>query len=174
MPFNKLAVYSTLLSLEAYTLQQRNEALLFIYERDIYNNPQLKFRGKGVRPMKSLDNEATKLTHLAHLINKESVDEFGVKKRDNFDIQRSKRLHWVKYHICETNPIAIKVFNYIDRIKGIDYRRTYIYDEVQKYVVILEPKRDGSDNMYLITAFYFDEPYYIKQLNQKFKKRVID
>ena len=172
MPFNKITKYSDLLSLESYNETQRTETLLSIYERDIFDNTSLKFRGNTIRPMKSIDDDNTKRTHFAHLTCKTSKDENKIEKRNCFDIQRSKRLHWIKYHILESCPSKIKVFNYMDRIRDKNYLRTYIYDEIENYIIILEKKRDASDCMYIITAYYIDEKYTKEQINKKYKKRI--
>lgn len=172
MPLNKIAVYPTLLSLESYNETQRKATLLSIYERDIFNNTSLKFRNNTVRPMKAVDSNDTKLTHFSHLTCKTSKDEDGIERRNCFDLQRSKRLHWVRYHILESSPSRIKVFNYMDRIRNKNYLRTYIYDEGESYIIILEPKRDTSEYMYIISAYYLDEPYAKKQIDQKYKKRL--
>ena len=51
------------------------------------------------------------------------VDE-KTKKRD-FDIHRSQRLHWVKYHIEEKKKKNVLIFSAKDK----NGKRTYIYDE---------------------------------------------
>lgn len=173
MPFNKMLTYSDVLNLNSYSEKQRIAILYSIYERDIFNN-NLKFQGKEVRPTQMNSDLATKDTLFSHLTCKEVEVEGGIKKRDYFDIHRSKRIHWIKFHINVSNPNCIKIFNYKDRIRGRDSIRTYIYDEREKYVIILELKRSSPDYFYLLSAYYLDEKYGEKQIKQKYKKRELD
>lgn len=106
-----------------------------------------------------------------HLTWKE-VEEDGVKHRV-FDINRSRRLHWIKPHIDETTGEAdIEVFSVVERDQKNrkDIARTYIYNKPQKYVIVLEPQVRSGNAYYLLTAYYLDEDYGEKQLKKKMKK----
>ena len=172
MTFNKIAKYPKVLDLNAYSARQRTDTLYEIYERDIFNNDGLRWRDSEVRPTKSNSDIATKDTCFMHLTHKSSTDENGVKSRDSFDVHRSSRIHWIKTHIS-TKINGVLVFDVIDRVKGRNMLRTYIYNEKEKYVVILEPKRKDDSYYYLLTAYYLDEKYGSKQIMQKYKKREI-
>ena len=96
----------------------------------------------------------------------EIVDEKT--RRREYEPARCKRLHWIKFHIDESRKDNMKIFSVIDP-EGI---RTYILDEDQNYVIILEPYRNSKE-YYLITAYYlFDRN--IKKIQKKYKRRLND
>lgn len=49
-------------------------------------------------------------------------------------------------------------------------RKTYIYDKVEEYVVVLEQQR--TDAFYLLTAYHLNKDYGKKALMKKMKKRL--
>lgn len=177
MPLNLTKIYNQHLELLHLAEYQRTISLKAIFERDIANNEAFLFRTKVIRPIKKADGQPSMDTIFSHLINQSSESEKDdngkiIKKRDNFDIERSKRLHWIWHHIQEKNTDKIDVFSYLDRIDGKDKIRTYIYDYVEKYVIILEPQRSGLD-YYLITAYYLTEKLGgVKQVEKKRKRRL--
>ena len=65
----------------------------------------------------------------------------------------------------------MEVFSIEERINGRIKIRTYIYDIDEKYVITLEPQRSGRD-YYLITAYYFNKPWALKQIKKKMRKRL--
>lgn len=143
--FNKLKVYNQLLDLEALSEPDRKKSLMGIFDRDIATNPCFQFRKKDIKPTPK-DGKIemnTLYTHLTTVI----VDK-KTSARD-FDIHRSKRLHWVKYHIEEQKKVNMLVFS----VKEPDGIRTYIYDKDEKYVIVLEPRAKNND-YFLLTAFY--------------------
>ncbi len=145
MTLNLLKKYNQLLELEAFNEQQRKEYLLGIFNRDIKDNQNFSFRYKSIHPT-PIDGEIKMemlFTHLTTVI----VDK-ETKKRE-FDIHRSVRLHWIRYHIEEKKKDNMLVLS-VKEPKGM---RTYIYDKDEKYVIILEPKRNLSE-YYLLTAYY--------------------
>ncbi len=145
MALNLLKKYNQLLELDSYNEQQRKESLLGIFNRDFIQNQHLNFRHKSIHPT-PIDGEIKMeilFTHLTTVI----VDKEN-KKRE-FDIHRSVRLHWIRYHIEEKKKDNMLVFS-VKEPKGM---RTYIYDKDEKYVIILEPKRNLSE-YYLLTAYY--------------------
>ena len=67
------------------------------------------------------------------------ITDKATNKRE-FDMSRSVRLHWIKYHIEE---------------KKKDGVRTYIYDQDELYVIVLEPMRK-KDEYFLLTAYHLE------------------
>ena len=49
-------------------------------------------------------------------------------------------------------------------------KKTYIYDKVEKYVIVLEQQR--SNGFYLLTAYHLNKEYGLKALEKKMKKRL--
>ncbi|MDH6306333.1 hypothetical protein M2459_002696 [Parabacteroides sp. PF5-5] len=168
MPFNATKKYDDCLDLLSYTESQRYKTLLSIYERDIYFNKKLIFFEKEVRPTQMNSDESTKMVLFSHLTCKSDSEE-GVKKRDNFDMRRSERLHWIRHHIDACGGKGVFIFDHEDRIRGKNTTRTYIYDKPHKYVIVLEPKRSNQEYFYLLTAYYLDEEYGEKQIDKKLK-----
>ncbi|PID94381.1 MAG: hypothetical protein CSA94_02260, partial [Bacteroidetes bacterium] len=102
----------------------------------------------------------------------EKTDEKGKKynSRELFDIKRSERLHWIWHHIQEKEDI--KIFSVTDRIKGKNKIRTYLFDEKENYVIVLEPFRTTND-YYLLSAYYLQKEYGgIKIIKKKYKRRL--
>lgn len=172
MPLNQIKTYPQLLDLVQFNENQRNESLKGIFRRDIENNPNFKFHTKPIRPIKK-EGQAPMETLFHHLTTREDRDEKGKKTgARSFEMARSQRLHWVKYHVDERKTQNIDVFSYEDRLEGRgDVIRTYIYDMDQEYVIILEPQRSYLD-YYLITAYYLNEPGGKKQIVNKQKKKM--
>ena len=177
MPHNLIKNYNSYLEIGHYNSYQRDGSLRAVFDRDISNNENFKFRSKIIRPLKkegepSLD---TLFGHLTRETNYETDDKGKViKSRNDFDIERSKRIHWIWNHIRERNPDKIEVFSHPDRIKGKTVIRTYIFDKVENYVVILEPQRSNTD-YYLITAYYLKkERGGPKQIRNKLKKKLAE
>lgn len=175
MPHNLLIKYNGFLDVGAYSEYQRTNSLKAIFNRDIAENSSFLFRAKIIRPLKKegvIDMEVL----FKHLTNEsvEERDENGksFKSRSVFDIQRSKRLHWILHHIKEKSPANIDIFSFEDRTKGKSVVRTYLYDFTEQYVVVLEPQRSGLD-YYLLTAYHLTkEKGGIKQILNKSKNRL--
>jgi len=171
MDFNKLKKYPELLDLAYMTVTQRKESLKNIFQRDIEENQNFKFRTKSIRPHK-IEGQDTMAVFLNHLTTKEDKDEKGKTLGSrSFDMARSQRLHWVKHHIEELKKDKVEVFSYNDRVKGRSVIRTYIYDVEQEYVIILEPDRTKLD-YYLLTAYYFNELGGKEQIDNKCKRKL--
>ncbi|GJM64992.1 hypothetical protein [Persicobacter diffluens] len=143
MPLNLLKTYNDLLDLDAFSAGERVRSLRGVFDRD-FANVQLLFNSKVIEPTPK-DGEDTMDTLFAHLT---TVMEKGSRHR-RYDPDRSKRLHWVKHHIELTIPAKIDSFS-VKEPEGI---RTYLYDHDERYVIILEPKRNGSA-YYLLTAYH--------------------
>lgn len=147
MPHNLIKVYNELLDLAAYSESQRTDSLKRIFNRDIADNPNFAFRTKKINPT-TAEGEDTMERFFRHLTTK--ITDKSINKRE-FDLCRSKRLHWIKYHIEESKKDNMKVFS-VQEPQGI---RTYIYDEDEQYVIILEPLRN-KDEYYLLTAYHLE------------------
>lgn len=155
MPLNLIKHYNDLLDINGMSPQQRTESLKGIFDRDITNNTNFKFRKKQITPTPK-DGEIpmeTLFTHLTTVI----VDK-KTRKRE-FDVFRSQRLHWIKYHIMENKPDNMLYFS-VKEPQGV---RTYIYDKDENYVIVLEPLRK-------ISAYYLLTAYHVRGSDAKRKK----
>lgn len=173
MPLNLIKKYNKLLELNQYTERERIISLKNIFDRDITNNTDFKFRTKTIRPIKK-DGMPDLETLFKHLTYKstEKQDENGkkYKSRDVFDFKRSERLHWIWHHIQEKENI--KIFSVADRVNGKDKIRTYLFDEKENYVIILEPYRKTAD-YYLLSAYYLEKELGgMKTIKKKYKRRL--
>ncbi|HMO41374.1 MAG TPA: hypothetical protein PKC76_15390 [Saprospiraceae bacterium] len=172
MPINLLKQYADLLELAHLEERARIQSLRGIFRRDIEENENLCFKKKQIRPIKKADGEPAMQTLFHHLTTRMDESEEGKKiKRRIFEMDRSKRLHWILFHVEERKPETLEIFSYEDRIDRQDKIRTYIYDKVEEYVIILEPQRSGRD-YYLLTAYYLNEVRGKKQIKQKMKKKL--
>ncbi len=172
MPLNLLKKYPELLEIIHLSYYERIKSLKGIFKRDIEKNPDFSFKLKTIRPIKG--EEPAMQIMFKHLTTEEieDTDDSGRKvKKRIFEIDRSRRLHWIKHHIEERRKDKIEVFSYTDRVNGKNTIRTYIYDKDEKYVIILEPQRSGRD-YYLITAYYFNKDWAVKQIKKKIKRRL--
>lgn len=144
MPFNKIKKYNDLLELDSLSEHDRTQSLSNIFERDFISNTN-KFKDKKITPT-PIDGQSTMDTLFNHLTKckDRSVDRDLSRVYDSY---RSKRIHWIRFHF-ENTPKDICVFSIRDK-EGI---RTYIFNEKESYVIILEPK--GEDYYFLITAYY--------------------
>jgi hypothetical protein len=157
MPLNQLKTYNQLLEILHLSETERTRSLKNIFKRDIQDNEKFIFNQKIIRPHKKLDGSVDFEVLFDHLTKKtvDVIDEKGkeIKSRSQFDYKRSERLHWIKHHIDQKSPDKISVFSYEDKVRGRRVIRTYIFDESEQYIIILEPYRSTSD-YYLISAYY--------------------
>lgn len=173
MPLNLIKKYNKLLELNQYTERERIISLKNIFYRDITNNANFKFRTKTIRPIKKdgMPDVETLFKHLTYK-STEKQDENGkkYKSRDVFDFKRSERLHWIWHHIQGKEDI--KIFSVNDRVRGRSVKRTYLFDEKESYVIILEPYRKTED-YYLLSAYYLEKELGgIKTIKKKYKRRL--
>ena len=145
MPLNLIKKYPQLLELSAFNPHDREKSLYGVFNRDIVNNDSFKFRNKQINPT-PLDGEIKMSILFTHLT---TVMVDNKTNNREFEMHRSVRLHWVKYHIDEIKDDKLLTFS----IKEPNGFRTYIYDITEKYVVILEPLRNKSE-YYLLSAFH--------------------
>ena len=165
MPLNLLKKYNELLDLEYLPDDKRTISLRNIFIRDIENNPNFSFRGKFIFPTPRENGDVAMQNLFNHLTRKKELEN-----KDNhriFDISRSKRLHWIKYHIEECKKEEMLVFS-VDEPEGI---RTYIYDIAEMYVIVLEPNKSKT-NYYLLTAYHLEgKDAKRNKIIAKYKKR---
>ena len=144
MPLNLTKEYNILLEIDHMVPRDRIRSLKGVFNRDFVTR-QNHFKGKLIEPTPQNGQDSMEVL-FGHLTT-EIVDKKS-RSRD-FDTHRSKRLHWVRYHLNERNPYKIEVFSCQDK-HGL---RTYIYDEDEQYVIILEPLKD-IPAYYLLTAYH--------------------
>lgn len=172
MPLNLLKKYPELLEIGHLAEIDRNSSLKAVFKRDIEDNPDLKFRTKVIRPIKG-EEPAMQLL-FRHLTTEEieEADRDGkTYKRRIFEIHRSQRIHWIKFHVGEHLKNVISVFSTEERVNGKNAFRTYIYDHKQRYVIVMEPQRSGKD-YYLLSAYYLNRSYGEKMLQKKIKNKL--
>ncbi len=168
MPTNLLKTYNALLDLAALNEAQRTKSLRGVFDRDITNNPDFKFRGKQLNPtpaagQDSMDRLFTHLTTAIAVIDKET-------RQRTFDIKRSERLHWIRYHIEEHKADNMLVFS-VEEPEGV---RTYIYDKDEQYVIVLEPLRNKGE-YYLLSAYYLEGKDKARdKMARKYRRRLPD
>ena len=123
------------------------------------------FQSKKVNPTpaEGLDTMERLFSHLTTVV----VDQ-NTRKRE-FEMNRSLRLHWLKYHLDLNKMENILVFT-VEEYNG---KRTYIYDKDEFYVIVLEPLRN-KDEYYLLTAYYLEGKDKARdKIFKKYKKRVL-
>lgn len=174
MPFNRVKIYPELLELGHLSARDRISSLRSIFRRDIEDNPKFNFRAKIIRPIKS-DGMAMEAL-FKHLITEEIEveSERGKKyKKREFEMHRSRKLHWIRPHIEERIRESIEVFSTEERNEGKTVYRTYVYNISKKYVVVLEPQRSQND-YYLLSAYYLNRSYGEKEMGKKLKKKLAE
>ena len=162
MPFNLLVTYNRLLDIGSFNPSQRLASLKGVFNRDITNNPNFCFRNKKINPTPK-DGQIPMETLFTHLTT--TIVDRGTNKRA-FDLHRSIRLHWVKYHIDEKQKEGMRLFSCRDKAGN----RTYIHDRNESYVIVLEPLRK-KDEYYLLSAYYLMGGDNSK-LENKYKRRL--
>jgi len=174
MATNLLKKYNEFLEITYLNENQRTESLKGVFNRDIADNLNFNFRLKVIRPLKKqgiIDMENL-FDHLTKR-SEEVVDEEGkiIKSRSVFDYDRSKRLHWIWYHIQEKRKTNFEVFSVKERKNGHDVIHTYLFDLDEDYVIVLEPQRSKQD-YYLLSAYYLNEDWAKKNMRKKLKRKL--
>jgi hypothetical protein len=143
MPLNLIKKYNQLLDLVGLNETQRKKSLMGIFNQDIAKHPNFNFRSKKITPTPAdgIIKMETLFDHLTTIL----VDK-KTRKRE-FDMNRSLRLHWVKFHIEEQKQHEMLLFS----VQEPEGYRTYIYDKVEKYVIVLEPLKNKNE-YYLLSA----------------------
>jgi len=133
MPFNLVKIYPELLELAHLPDNARRRSLMLIFKRDIEDNPKFNFRSKIIRPIKG--DEIPMQSLFRHLTTEE-VEEVGgngrIFKKREFEMHRSRRLHWIRTHIDEKVKESIEIFSTEERAKGKTVYRTYVYNVKMK------------------------------------------
>lgn len=164
MPFNKLKIYNQLLDLLSLGERERMTSLKGVFNRDFEENTPA-FLQKEVRPTPREDGEIPMETLFRHLTT-EMTDK--VTRTREFEMDRSVRLHWVRYHLEQKKRSNMLLFS-VREPEGI---RTYYYDSDEKYVIILEPLRN-ENAYYLITAYYVKgKDAKRNKIEKKYKRRL--
>lgn len=170
MPLNLIKKYSDLLEIQSLTPMQRIVSLEKIFKRDIEENINFKYSNKPIYPSRK-QGQPTMETLFNHLTTEE--DGNSTTKSRCFDIHRSQRLHWIKHHVVD-NSNNIDIFSFVDRVRSKNTIRTYLYDKDKKYVIILEPRTEGVELYYLITAYYLNRKYGVEQIDRKMREKLPD
>lgn len=179
MAFNILKKYPELLDLGGLDERERKASLQSIFNRDIAENENFRFRGKRIYPIKS-DGEIDMERELLHLTTEEidATDEEGnIYKRRVFDRFRSERLHWIRPHVEEKvtdSDIVVFSVNERNQRKRQNVVRTYIYNRSRKYVIVLEPQIRNGEAYYLLTAYYLNKEYGEKQMQKRLASKLKD
>lgn len=147
MPYNLLKQYNELLDLLSLSPIERNRSLRGVFDRDFVRTSQPRFQGKPIYPCPE-DGAVSMDTLFNHLITV-MVDK--TTRRREFEMKRSMRLHWAKFHLDQRKNDDMLIFS----VREPEGFRTYIYDQIEKYVVVLEPLRKG-DAYYLLSAHYVE------------------
>ena len=170
---NITKVYPELLDIVGLSERDRQYDLQAIFRRDIEDNPNFAFRSWRIYPIKA-QGEADMGRLFKHLTCEEIMVECedGTKyPKRVFELARPQRLHWINHHVKEKTPLNIDVFTIEERdSKKRKVKKTYIYDKVEKYVIVLEQQRTKA--FYLLTAYHLNREYGEKALLKKMKKRI--
>ncbi len=145
MPLNLLKKYNDLLDILALQNSQRITSLKGVFDRDITNNISFQFRNKQILPIPE-DGKIEMETLFRHLTT--VITDKTTNKRE-FDLHRSQRLHWVRYHIDQRKINNVLCFT----VKEPQGMRTYLYDIDEKYVIVLEPKFNNT-KYFLLSAYH--------------------
>lgn len=148
MPFNLTKKYNDLLDILGMSEGQRTESLRRIFNRDIQENEYFSFNGKPIYPTPNEDGAIAMEMLFNHLTRKE-VDK-DTHHRE-FDTSRSQRLHWIRHHVERRKQDNMLYFSVAEPRAN----RTYIYDIDEKYVIVLEPRKNGTA-YYLLTAYHLE------------------
>jgi hypothetical protein len=161
MPFNLKKAYNQLLDFTGMSEHQRTQSLRGVFQRDIKNNNVFRFRNKRISPTKGEEEAMERLfKHLTTIMADEAT------RRREFDRKRSERMHWIRHHVEEKKKGGMIVFS----IKESGTLRTYILDDTENYLVVLESYRNQTE-YYLLTAHYLDGRNTDK-IKAKYKRRL--
>ncbi|MCD8266749.1 MAG: hypothetical protein LUC33_06295 [Prevotellaceae bacterium] len=148
--------------------RERTASLRRVFNRDIRDNHNFCFRGKPILPTPKKNDEIDMERLFDHLTTREVDKE---KHHREYDRKRSERLHWINYHVKQSKHDNMLHFS-VAEPQG---NRTYIYDTDEKYVIVLEPLRDGK-SYYLLTAYPLEgkDLKRNKIMNKYYKHRLPD
>lgn len=166
MPLNLLKKYNEHLDILGLSEQERNKSLKGVFDRDFTNNQPIHFNGRKVIPCPQ-DGVIEMETLFRHLTTVKI--DYNTGQRE-FEKERSKRLHWVKYHIDQKKQSNMLLFT----VKEPEGLRTYLYDEDEKYVIVLEP-RVSSNIYFLLSAHYIQgKDAQRDKIKRKYKRKLTE
>lgn len=166
MPLNLIKTYNQLLDIQGLSEHQRTTSLKGVFDRDFTNRQPIHFNGRQVIPCPQ-DGAIEMATLFRHLTTIKI--DYQTNQRE-FDIERSKRLHWARYHIDGKKAINMMLFT----VKEPEGLRTYLYDEDEKYVIVLEP-RVNKNVYFLLSAHYIQgKDAQRDKMKKKYKRRLND
>lgn len=145
MPLNLLKNYNQFLDILGLPEHQRNASLKGVFDKYFTDNQPINFNGRQVVPCPK-DGVIEMVTLFRHLTTIK-VDPLTGKRE--YEKERSKRLHWVRHHLDSKKKNNMLLFS----VKEPDGLRTYLYDEDEKYVVVLEPRKHKNE-YFLLSAHY--------------------
>ena len=160
MPTNLIKTYPNLLELLYSSHFENVNSIKNVFYRDFNIDTPIIFNSKTIQPTPS-DGE-DKIERLFNHLTRVVVD-YKTNKRE-FESERSVRIHWIKNHLTK-----IKNLNHVLSFKVVDENRVYLLDKTEKYIIILEPLRDGK-SYYLLSAYRLLSSNY-KKLMTKYEKR---
>lgn len=164
MPFNLLTRYNHHLELASFSQSERTRSLKGVFNRDFVDLPRPTFLGKPIypAPIEGMERMEILFTHLTTCIADKQT------RRREFEMKRSVRLHWARHHLNGMKTDRMLIFS----VKEPEGNRTYIYDQSERYVVILEPLR-SRDAYYLLTAYYVEgKDLQRNKFEQKWKRKL--
>ena len=147
MPLNLTKIYNQHLDITGMGEHQRLSSLRRVFDRDFQESVPF-FKQKPIYPTPSNDGTIPMDILFAHLTTQ--VTDKKTRKRE-FELERSKRLHWVRFHLDSKKQNNMLIFS----VKEPEGNRTYIYDQDEKYVVIIKPLLN-CQSYYLLTAYYIE------------------
>lgn len=164
MPLNLIKIYNALLDLISMGEHERIKSLKGIFKRDFEESSPV-FNEKAVYPTPQNNGEIPMDTLFRHLTT--VITDKNTRTRE-FEMERSQRLHWVRYHLDQKKKDNMLLFS-VQEYEGI---RTYYYDKAEDYVIVLEPRRDGQ-SYYLLTAYHISgKDAKRNKMDKKYKRRL--
>lgn len=164
MPLNLIKIYNDLLELISMGEHERTNSLRGIFERDFEKSSPV-FKGKAIYPTPQGNGEIPMDTLFRHLTT--VMTDKNTRKRE-FEMERSQRLHWVRFHLDQKKKDNMLLFS-VQEQEGI---RTYYYDKDEDYVIVLEPLRN-KQSYYLLTAYHISgKDAKRKKMDRKYKRRL--
>lgn len=164
MPLNLIKIYNDLLNIIFMRERERTNSLRGIFKRDFEDSSPV-FKGKAIYPTPQNNGEIPMDTLFRHLTT--VIVDKNTRKRE-FEMERSQRLHWVRFHLNQKKKDNMLLFS-VQEQEGI---RTYYYDKDEDYVIVLEPRRD-KQSYYLLTAYHISgKDAKRNKMDRKYKRRL--
>ena len=139
------------------------DSLSMIFENDMVNNPCRTFNEK-------------KVIYFQDPFDKQAIFDHLIKKKMNgsrqvIDVERAKRIHWIKYFIENSLKQGVNgfwVFSYKHLNENI---RTYIYHKQTKFLVVLEPT---NNNEYILITAHLRAGDGITEIKRRYREKLPD